>query len=208
MVFKVTNSHRQWRWRVTGALWLGAIIIGMALAVRHQMTPGRAAAAPVIQPSELASDRPTLIMFVHPDCPCTSASFAELARALTRCPDSADVRIIFFKPSEKDSTVWMTSASWRKAQEIPGAKVIRDIDGGLTHRFGAYTSGQVLLYSTKGKLLFSGGITDSRGHEGDNDGEDALIDFLQHPDQADAYSASPRTTPVYGCPITNQDKNP
>ena len=61
--------------------------------------------------------------------------------------------------------------------------------------FGAFTSGQALLYSKDGHLLFTGGITESRGHEGSNEGADAIETFVNH-------GRLPTSeTPVFGCAL-------
>ena len=50
--------------------------------------------------------------------------------------------------------------------------------------------GQTLLYDAGGTLIFSGGITGSRGHAGDNAGEAALVALLtQRPGRSDARPA-------------------
>ncbi len=62
-------------------------------------------------------------------------------------------------------------------------------------RFGVKGSGHVLLYQPSGRLVFSGGITPSRGHEGDNPGRAAVISLVLQ-------GRSPvNRTPVYGCPL-------
>jgi hypothetical protein len=68
-----------------------------------------------------------------------------------------------------------------------------DEDGFEAKRFGAKTSGQVVLYAPKGALLFSGGITVSRGHQGSNPGLESLITCLtqSNPDRT--------PWPVFGC---------
>ena len=71
--------------------------------------------------------------------------------------------------------------------------------GAITAAFGAFTSGQVFLYGTSGELLFSGGITGSRGHEGDNAGRDAVESLL---DRRNA----PAHTPVFGCSLFGEKK--
>ena len=58
--------------------------------------------------------------------------------------------------------------SWRSAAAIPGVTVHVDHDGGEARRFGAETSGFVVLYDAHGELLFAGGITTGRGQAGDN----------------------------------------
>ncbi len=69
-------------------------------------------------------------------------------------------------------------------------------DGDEARRFGAATSGHVMLYDAAGRLHFSGGITPARGHEGDSLGRDAVIDLIE------AYrSAGRRCSPVFGCPL-------
>ena len=80
------------------------------------------------------------------------------------------------------------------AQSIPGVRVLNDVNGEESRRFGAETSGHTVLFTATGHLLFSGGITQSRGHEGDNVGESAIISLLD-----DEKMAAPRSTSVFGC---------
>ena len=70
-----------------------------------------------------------------------------------------------------------------------------DNDGIEARRFGSSASGQVLLYNPQGKLLFSGGITASRGHSGDNDGRTAIVALLTQG------QAAKDETPVFGCQL-------
>lgn len=70
-------------------------------------------------------------------------------------------------------------------------------DGGLeAARFHASTSGTVLLYSAAGRLRFEGGVTESRGHVGDNFGLDELSAALN----ATTASES-RSSQVFGCAL-------
>jgi hypothetical protein len=78
---------------------------------------------------------------------------------------------------------------------MPGVNVHEDVDGATARLFGAETSGFVVLYDPRGKLLFKGGITSSRGHAGDNLGEDTIASLL-----AGQIARSTRT-PVYGCSL-------
>jgi hypothetical protein len=57
--------------------------------------------------------------------------------------------------------------------------VLADPDGREARRLGVMTSGHVLLYDRAGRLLFTGGITGSRGHEGDNVGCESVIRLLR-----------------------------
>lgn len=199
--------------RIAVPLWAAVVVMGMAMLVQYKMTPGRAAAATLSWPSKstigLATDRPTLLMFVHPSCPCSQASIEELARAMARCDGQADARVVFHKPDE-DSEQISRSSLWHNAARIPGVSVMADSpDGSITRTFGAYTSGQVLLFSQHGRLLFSGGITASRGHAGDNPGLDRILSLIPGP-SALTQSVAASSNPVFGCSIdsTLQESRP
>jgi hypothetical protein len=88
---------------------------------------------------------------------------------------------------------WRTSPLWQKVAALDGITVIEDRDGLEAARFGARTSGQALLYDGSGRLVFSGGMTASRGHEGDNAGRTAIERLVRH-ERADRSS-----TLVFGC---------
>jgi hypothetical protein len=81
------------------------------------------------------------------------------------------------------------------ATAITGARVLLDQDGREARRFHVVGSGHTLLFLPSGELLFSGGITGSRGHEGDNPGAEAIVDRLNYGHSAVA------KTPVFGCAL-------
>ena len=91
---------------------------------------------------------------------------------------------------------WEQTGLWASAAAIPGVTVRADAGGEAARRFGAATSGQALLYATNGHLLFSGGITEARGHEGDNAGRSAVAALVLGAGQSNVLEA-----PVYGCPL-------
>jgi len=78
-------------------------------------------------------------------------------------------------------------------------KPVFDQGGIECEKFRAQTSGLTLLYSVTGELLFQGGITPSRGHEGDNDGTAALEAILLK------QQTQVRQTSVFGCPLQTPD---
>jgi hypothetical protein len=73
-----------------------------------------------------------------------------------------------------------------------------DADGLLAASLGSLTSGSVLVYDSNGKLRYHGGITGSRGHEGENAGEEAVVNVLQ------GGKGSETSLPVFGCPIAEE----
>jgi hypothetical protein len=186
-------------------LWLVLVCTGFACLVRYEFSPGRAGTAPVSWPEESrikrATDRPTLLMFAHPRCPCTRASMAELARLTAQCEGRARVIVSFFRPSGAGQD-WSLTDLWRRASSLPGVTAEWDDDGTEARRFRSETSGQVLLYDIRRRLVFEGGITSSRGHEGDNAGRSALVMILN----GDAPN-SPRTL-VFGCSISDPEMAP
>ncbi|MBX9788911.1 MAG: hypothetical protein K2Y37_08335 [Pirellulales bacterium] len=186
--------------RATGSIivlaWLGATLTGLGLLASHAGQPGASGLVPQEWPAESniprASDRPTLVMFAHPRCPCTRASLAELSKVVARQPEVA-VRIVFYRPTAPDSESWEQTDQVRAAAGIPGALVHWDIDGVEAQRFGAQTSGQALLFGPGGNLLFHGGLTPARGHVGDNLGSQSLTALL------DGATSVPDCAPVFGC---------
>ena len=188
-----------------GAVWIAAVCAGLVFMQSYASRPGLAATPPGRWPRvsrlERARDRPTLVMLLHPGCPCSRASVEELDRVLAHAPRVPAVHLVFFRPREVPDG-WERTDLWQRAAAIPGVRLWRDDDGVEATRFGAATSGQVLLYDTSGALVFSGGITPSRGHEGDNAGRDTVVALLagQH--------AGTGRTPVFGCSLRDPDRAP
>ena len=190
---------------VFGVFWLLAAGIGFVWILNYQSTSGAVGIAPEHWPTgtqiTLDSQRDTLVMFAHPQCPCTRASMEELNRLLARTEGKVVVQVCFFKP-DKFSGDWVHSDLWKSAAAIPGVVVREDPNGAQARLFGAETSGDVLLYDTHGQLLFKGGITGSRGHAGDNAGENAIVARLQ------GQAVSLKQTPVYGCSLLGKCEIP
>ncbi len=173
------------------------IAVGLTLLWRYENASGPAAAPPSQWPLasgiHLATDRATLIMLAHPHCPCTRASIGELARLMAQAQGRVTAYALFVKPAGS-SDDWENTDLWRNAAGIPGVNVVVD-DGVEAQRFHAVTSGQTVLYNAEGHLLFSGGITGSRGHSGDNEGRSAIVSLLN------TGEAERAETSVFGCPL-------
>ena len=179
-------------------MWLTAVALGARAMTDYETEPGEPADPPIAWPTASALPRhatlPTLVVFAHPRCPCTRATLAELDRIMERLHDRVAADVVFLRPSELPGR-WTRSPTWRRARDIPGVTVLADRDGDEARRFGARTSGQVLLYDRDGRLVFDGGITPSRGHEGDGTGRRQLVALLT---DATAAHASSR---VFGCAL-------
>ncbi|MBV8779791.1 MAG: hypothetical protein JO353_00205 [Phycisphaerae bacterium] len=137
------------------------------------------------------------MLFLHSHCPCSSATVNEVARIIAHTNGRLSVHAEFVRPQGEDDR-WTGTSLYRNAAAIPGVIAEIDAEGVEAARFAAETSGQSMLYDTSGELVFSGGITLARGHEGDNPGETAIVDFVNG-----FGSATPRT-PVFGCALSNR----
>ncbi len=148
-------------------LWSSLVAGGVIEIARYETTPGETSEAPATWPSASEIRRApygvTVVMFVHPDCPCTEASRTELAEIKRTAPPTAS----FFITSDREEA----------------------------HRFGAKTSGDVVVYDIVGKRRFSGGITGSRGHVGPNVGHE-MVEMLVHGRTTASYEL-----PVFGCAL-------
>ncbi|MDB6059501.1 MAG: hypothetical protein JWO95_3345 [Verrucomicrobiales bacterium] len=182
-------------------VWLLAVLACGLFLISLDNSAGPQAMAgmefPKVQEVQLDSHRCTLLLFAHPKCPCTRATIGELNRLLTRCTTNVAVHVFFLRPSTETED-WSQTDLWRSAGSIPGVQVHLDTDGAIAATFGASTSGDAVLYSSHGKLLFHGGITAGRGHEGDNPGASAIVAF------ATGTTATFNQTPAYGCQLQKQ----
>jgi hypothetical protein len=126
---------------------------------------------------------PTVLFFIHPKCPCTRASLAELERLWVlrgeRVTNRPPQLIVVATVPPDASAEWLTTGTVERASKLPGATLVIDPEGREAQRFGATTSGTVLWFDEDGRRLYAGGITASRGHEGDNIGRTCLEELLR-----------------------------
>jgi hypothetical protein len=183
--------------------WIASVGVGVRALWQYSETPSQLANPPASWPSGVAlnrsSDRSSLLLFAHPECPCSHASLGEFERIIAAGRDRMDAAVLFSIPTG-DPLGWSKSDLIRTAESIPGVRVVHDVDGAIARSFGARTSGQTLLYDPSGRLMFNGGITSSRGHSGDNDGRDAIVSLLR------MQTPSRQTTPVFGCALFSEQK--
>jgi hypothetical protein len=188
---------------VVGTVWAAAVAFGLSRLWRYEGTPNTPASPPLAWPADARlprqADLPTLVLFAHPRCPCSRATIRELAKLMTDCGGRLTATVLVLRPVDVPDG-WERTDLWDRAAAIPGVSVRCDAGGAESRRFGAATSGQTLLYAPDGRLLFAGGITESRGHEGDNAGRSAVISLVKGRNSA----TQSALTPVYGCPLFNE----
>jgi hypothetical protein len=183
------------------AVWVAALTGGFFALWRYKAAAAEPAAGvsplwPAGSSLRPAADRPTLVLFAHPRCPCTHASVTELAHLVERTNGSLAVRIAVVRPAGTAAD-WDDTELVARAAAIPGATVSPDDEGVEAARFGARASGHALVYDRDGRRIFSGGLTSSRGHEGESFGSKRILSMLTTgaADRADA--------PVFGCALAD-----
>ena len=179
--------------------WVLTTGSGYLLLGAYENKPGSPGSPPDRWPSgaraRLDPRLPTLVVFLHPRCPCSGASVAELAAIEERCRGRFAIRAVICRP-ERSAEGWEVGGEVGSGlAAMPGLERVIDPGGREGLRFGVETSGHVLLYSTDGRLLFSGGITASRGHRGESRGAEALVGLVT---RATGGQARP---PVFGCRV-------
>jgi hypothetical protein len=179
------------QWALWTAVWAITIAVGCLALEAYANRPGKARPTPSGWPLDsvipLDGRRPTLLMFLHPLCPCSRASLDELAELIARCGDRVSVH-----------TVVLHTDSLKKEGldrvMLTGTKTWQDDGGAIARQFGVLTSGHVLLFEPAGGLLYSGGITPSRGKSGENLGRSLVF--------ASIMGERPLSPiPVFGCPL-------
>lgn len=178
------------------ALWVACLATGFAALQRYSAKSGPAHAprdAAQFLATHRAAHRPLLVMAVHPRCPCSEASLAEMGDLLARSHGACDALLLQFHP-EQDAADWPKDAMPTTLGGV-AVKVVLDRGGKTAAMLGAATSGHVFFADADGALRFNGGLTIGRGHRGRAPAQDAILEIL-HGGQATLTSA-----PVYGCTL-------
>jgi hypothetical protein len=189
---------------VLAVAWLTSIGAGELWLFRYHFETGSSGIVPTDWPEgsfvRPAAGKFTLLLFAHPRCPCTRASLEELSRVVARSQGKADVYVLFVHPSgAKDG--WERTNNFNRTAAIPGVWPLVDEGGKEARRFGAETSGFTLLFDPNGWLVFKGGITASRGHEGNNIGSSILLTRLS------GTASHLENSAVFGCPLFDKSSD-
>jgi hypothetical protein len=194
---------RTWHVVLLASVWVTAVAYGQRALLNYDFEAAAPGTPPAQWPSASTVSRstglPTIVVAAHPRCPCTRATIEELAILMARLHNQVTATVVFVHPHQFPGA-WQKTDLWDSASRIPGVAVIDDTDGVEATRFGAVASGQTLLYSAQGKLLFSGGIVPFRGHAGDNPGRSAIISLVS------TGSPALSQTSVYGCSLHDPER--
>jgi hypothetical protein len=184
---------------VAGLVWVALLAAGMAWMLGHDFTPGESSGeVPNVWPEDVARVRrsgvATLVMAVHPGCPCTRASLDQLERLIVRTGPRLRVMTLHFSSPATD-TERVGVGTRNVISSNSRIEAMMDRDGELAKRFGLVTSGEVAVYDREGRLRFHGGLTPSRGCSAPGTGFDAVLAL------ANGNEIARPAAPVFGCSI-------
>lgn len=202
-------SHRDSRFAVSrrslvlalaAMLWLVGIGAGIRQVYKFETTAGAVGSTPLTWPGSSGVVRSpghsTVVMLMHPQCSCSSASLSELREIMARARAPTVAWVLFVQ-----SAATPESATWRQAKQIPGVRVAADPEGAEAARFGALTSGHTVVYDAAGRLRFAGGITGARGHGGESMARRQVLAALDDPPAANLGHWETLRHWVFGCPL-------
>jgi hypothetical protein len=189
-------------WIVGSLLWLLLALIGGVLLMSYERTPGVPSAIGLTDHRELgvaiSTDRPTLIVVIHPHCPCSQATATEMGELLTLCGGRLDL-IVFLNQPDSCETSWANSVLTTRVEQLPGVRVVPDVGGRLSAKLGATTSGHAVLYGPDRRILFAGGLTPGRGINGETIGRQAILAAVA----GSELTMSEAST--FGCPLCRSE---
>jgi hypothetical protein len=133
-----------------------------------------------------------IVMFVHPMCPCTAASIAELDNSLARLPAEVSVTVVAVTAGLAAETL-DSSRLLAELRTMPRITLQVDSTGAERQRFGAVVSGEVFAFQDDGRRVYHGGLTSGRGHVGESIGQQQLEALVR------GERETPYDAPVFGC---------
>src|SRR5438874_1003930 len=91
-------------WAAMGALWVPAVAFGLSRLWTYESTAGAPAHPPLNWPADTQVARPaglpTLVLLMHPHCPCSRATIGELAKVMTECQGKLSATVLMLRPAE------------------------------------------------------------------------------------------------------------
>lgn len=184
-------------------IWVALVLGGFTLLNWYKAQPGPIGMIHTKWPGQSVQPpdryRYSLMIFLHPKCQCTVATLTQLAEILRENPKKFSAYIYFFHP-EKTEKQWAYTDLWNQAAQMPDAQVFSDQGGYMARQFGAETSGQAFVYNPDGDLMFSGGITESRGHIGPNPGQREIASIVA------SRLPSTQFTKAFGCGLFSENE--
>src|SRR2546422_11203944 len=138
------HSLRSALYVIIGTGWAASVAIGGWRLWGFDSTAGIPARPQPMWPadSKLARNSaiPSLVLLVHPHCPCSRATIGELARLMADGHGKVTATVVMIRPTGA-AEGWEQTDLWRSATAIPGVTVVADSDERESRRLGALTTG-------------------------------------------------------------------
>ena len=195
-------------WSAGVLLWLAMIGYGFFLLFQHDTSALEPQALDSIVASDIqdvswvsevdlrpASGKFNLIVAIHPKCPCTRNTLAEIERIQARFVEKCELTFLVTLPGgkpEEEIEQWRNSGTVQLATSMPNAAVWFEDANELTTRLGLNSSGAVVVLDELGQIRFAGGITAGRSCAMENPGSQAVVRILRGDEQPLI------STPVFG----------
>jgi hypothetical protein len=158
------------------------LLTSYALRSEQPLEAGVAERWPAGSALQRNQDGLTVLLFLHPKCPCSKATLAEIEQLTPHFlqTQGAPPKLVVVATTPKGADEsWLDTETIERARALPFASIFVDEEGAEAQRFGAVTSGLVLCYDAHGERSYAGGVTVARGHEGDNAGCRAVESILK-----------------------------
>src|ERR1700752_4188286 len=105
------------------AVWIGMIAAGFGWLARYELRPGEVGDVsprwPAASHMERDAGRGKLVMFLHPHCPCSPASFLELNELRSESAENLQARLVLCKPAGVPAG-WEQTSLWKQAIALSG----------------------------------------------------------------------------------------
>ncbi len=192
-----THQNMSWQLKLTTIVWLTLVAFGFCSLLAFSQTPSTTSTLNRKHHETTAAW--TLVIGIHPQCPCSLATISELERLHAKVNEQLRCKVYAYCPtklSDEEQSRFLDSHLIKRAEAVPNCEIVRDRQGLEAAQRGITTSGGCVLYDRTGTPRFQGGITPSRGHEGDNLGSRSILAMIRGND------SEVTQTPVYGCLLT------
>ncbi len=180
-------------------IWLASVSYGLGFLYNYSLKPANMQQVLKNWPEEskikFAKNQANLVLFLHPHCQCSEASLAELQKIQAQFHKKFKTHLVFILPEGTEQD-WIHTKLWKKSQNLANTELIIDKSLQEAKVFASTSSGQVYLFNKERELIFLGGITSARGHQGDSIGNSAIKAYFR------SGNMSVEKAPSFGCSLS------
>ncbi len=181
------------------SFWAVIIALGMLQFYRYETREGAKEVSNKSWPEgtslSYSKSKFSWVMGIHPKCPCSLATVGNLERLFRYIEEPFHITALVRQDPLSDES---KSKVVRRLSKLPQVSIFFDERGETAAKFGMLTSGDSRIYNRSGELIFAGGITINRSHEGWSPGASLILE------QMSKGSKKSVELPVFGCNIQDR----